>query len=292
MAFHLFSTLRYRTSLKQEKQTETHLCLNFITYNKKNPHGEAASKRAGKNLVKILTHSFVSEIKGGWAATYNFHQHSYREEPMFKTEVSACSYLALPVFQHTLPRNNSRRICIYLVFRSLLCFRWGESAVKHLQYGKQGWGENLCLYGWKIGMCFYFDLKQQTVPCLSTSWENIHVFQGLVLFWTNFPIGKCYNGAHSKYLFSCGAVLGHCQHRCQNGYGVVGIYSSQVLFLQCSFSQFHGIITHYKIGALCMNIIDHELKRHELWQEELAKKKKADILLMFWHSLMASDLPW
>ena len=24
-----------------------------------------------------------------------------------------------------------------------------------------------------------------------------------------------------------------------------------------------------------MNIIDHELKRHELWQEELAKKKKA-----------------
>lgn len=27
-----------------------------------------------------------------------------------------------------------------------------------------------------------------------------------------------------------------------------------------------------------MNIIDHELKRHELWQEEIAKKKKADIL--------------
>lgn len=39
-----------------------------------------------------------------------------------------------------------------------------------------------------------------------------------------------------------------------------------------------------------MNIIDHELKRHELWQEELAKKKKADILLIFWHSLMASYL--
>lgn len=31
-----------------------------------------------------------------------------------------------------------------------------------------------------------------------------------------------------------------------------------------------------------MNIIDHELKRHELWQEELSKKKKADILL-WWH---------
>ncbi|KFQ37008.1 Kinesin-associated protein 3, partial [Mesitornis unicolor] len=48
---------------------------------------------------------------------------------------------------------------------------------------------------------------------------------------------------------------------------------SRCFFLQCSFSQFHGIITHYKIGALCMNIIDHELKRHELWQEELAEKK-------------------
>ncbi|EHB12745.1 Kinesin-associated protein 3, partial [Heterocephalus glaber] len=52
-----------------------------------------------------------------------------------------------------------------------------------------------------------------------------------------------------------------------------------IFFCFSSFSQFHGVITHYKIGALCMNIIDHELKRHELWQEELSKKKKADILL-------------
>uniref|UniRef100_A0A8V5HGJ5 Uncharacterized protein n=1 Tax=Melopsittacus undulatus TaxID=13146 RepID=A0A8V5HGJ5_MELUD len=54
-----------------------------------------------------------------------------------------------------------------------------------------------------------------------------------------------------------------------------------IFFCFSSFSQFHGIITHYKIGALCMNIIDHELKRHELWQEELSKKKKADILLIY-----------
>uniref|UniRef100_A0A8D2Q5D6 Kinesin associated protein 3 n=1 Tax=Varanus komodoensis TaxID=61221 RepID=A0A8D2Q5D6_VARKO len=47
-----------------------------------------------------------------------------------------------------------------------------------------------------------------------------------------------------------------------------------IFFCFSSFSQFHGLITHYKIGALCMNIIDHELKRHELWQEELTKKKK------------------
>uniref|UniRef100_A0A672SWK9 Kinesin-associated protein 3b n=1 Tax=Sinocyclocheilus grahami TaxID=75366 RepID=A0A672SWK9_SINGR len=45
-----------------------------------------------------------------------------------------------------------------------------------------------------------------------------------------------------------------------------------------SFSQFHGLITHYKIGALCMNIIEHELKKYDLWQDELEKKSKAFIL--------------
>uniref|UniRef100_A0A4W3JM48 Kinesin-associated protein 3a n=1 Tax=Callorhinchus milii TaxID=7868 RepID=A0A4W3JM48_CALMI len=49
-----------------------------------------------------------------------------------------------------------------------------------------------------------------------------------------------------------------------------------IFFCFSSFTQFHGLITHYKIGALCMNIIDHELKRHELWQDELQKKKKAE----------------
>uniref|UniRef100_W5M187 Kinesin-associated protein 3b n=1 Tax=Lepisosteus oculatus TaxID=7918 RepID=W5M187_LEPOC len=48
-----------------------------------------------------------------------------------------------------------------------------------------------------------------------------------------------------------------------------------IFFCFSSFSQFHGLITHYKIGALCMNIIEHELKRYDLWQEELLKKKKA-----------------
>lgn len=45
-----------------------------------------------------------------------------------------------------------------------------------------------------------------------------------------------------------------------------------------SFIQFHALITHYKIGTLCMNIMEHELKRYDLWQEELQKKKRADIL--------------
>uniref|UniRef100_A0A3Q4BNN2 Uncharacterized protein n=1 Tax=Mola mola TaxID=94237 RepID=A0A3Q4BNN2_MOLML len=46
-----------------------------------------------------------------------------------------------------------------------------------------------------------------------------------------------------------------------------------VFFCFSSFSQFHSLITHFKIGALCMNIIEHELKRYDLWQEELQKKK-------------------
>uniref|UniRef100_A0A8C9WPH0 Kinesin-associated protein 3b n=1 Tax=Scleropages formosus TaxID=113540 RepID=A0A8C9WPH0_SCLFO len=54
-----------------------------------------------------------------------------------------------------------------------------------------------------------------------------------------------------------------------------------IFFCFSSFSQFHGLITHYKIGALCMNIVEHELKRYDLWQDELQKKKKAYILVVF-----------
>ncbi|XP_043984332.1 kinesin-associated protein 3a isoform X2 [Gambusia affinis] len=48
-----------------------------------------------------------------------------------------------------------------------------------------------------------------------------------------------------------------------------------VFFCFSSFSQFHSLVTHFKIGALCMNIVEHELKRFELWKDELQKKKKA-----------------
>ncbi|XP_061883965.1 kinesin-associated protein 3a isoform X1 [Entelurus aequoreus] len=48
-----------------------------------------------------------------------------------------------------------------------------------------------------------------------------------------------------------------------------------IFFCFSSFSQFHGLVTQFKIGALCMNIIEHELKRHDLWHEELQRKKKA-----------------
>uniref|UniRef100_A0A8C1DC02 Kinesin-associated protein 3b n=1 Tax=Cyprinus carpio carpio TaxID=630221 RepID=A0A8C1DC02_CYPCA len=53
-----------------------------------------------------------------------------------------------------------------------------------------------------------------------------------------------------------------------------------VFFCFSSFSQFHGLITHYKIGLLCMNIIEHELKKYDLWQDELEKKSKAYILFI------------
>ncbi|XP_075339809.1 kinesin-associated protein 3-like isoform X2 [Odontesthes bonariensis] len=48
-----------------------------------------------------------------------------------------------------------------------------------------------------------------------------------------------------------------------------------IFFCFSSFSQFHGVVSHYKIGALCMSVVEHELKRHEMWREELRKKNKA-----------------
>uniref|UniRef100_G3NN13 Kinesin-associated protein 3a n=1 Tax=Gasterosteus aculeatus aculeatus TaxID=481459 RepID=G3NN13_GASAC len=49
-----------------------------------------------------------------------------------------------------------------------------------------------------------------------------------------------------------------------------------VFFCFSSFSQFHGLVSNFKIGALCMNIIEHELKRYDLWQDELQDKKKKE----------------
>ncbi len=46
-----------------------------------------------------------------------------------------------------------------------------------------------------------------------------------------------------------------------------------IFFCFSSFSQFHGVVSHFKVGALCMGIIEHELKKYDLWKEELQKKK-------------------
>uniref|UniRef100_A0AAQ6AF73 Kinesin-associated protein 3b n=1 Tax=Amphiprion ocellaris TaxID=80972 RepID=A0AAQ6AF73_AMPOC len=48
-----------------------------------------------------------------------------------------------------------------------------------------------------------------------------------------------------------------------------------IFFCFSSFSQFHGVVSHYKIGALCMSVVEHELKRHDVWREELRKKNKS-----------------
>lgn len=48
-----------------------------------------------------------------------------------------------------------------------------------------------------------------------------------------------------------------------------------IFFCFSNFSQFHAVILHFKIGALCMTIIDHELKKYDLWNEEIQKKRKS-----------------
>ena len=52
-------------------------------------------------------------------------------------------------------------------------------------------------------------------------------------------------------------------------------------FCFSSFSDFHGIISHHKIGAMCMQVLDHEIKRYDTWQEELENKNKSDILVQY-----------
>ncbi|KAF0305674.1 Kinesin-associated protein 3 [Amphibalanus amphitrite] len=48
-----------------------------------------------------------------------------------------------------------------------------------------------------------------------------------------------------------------------------------IFFCMSTFSQFHGIIVKQKMGSLCMDIVDHELKRYAQWREDLARRKRA-----------------
>uniref|UniRef100_A0A8C4D9W3 Kinesin-associated protein 3 n=1 Tax=Dicentrarchus labrax TaxID=13489 RepID=A0A8C4D9W3_DICLA len=61
--------------------------------------------------------------------------------------------------------------------------------------------------------------------------------------------------------------------------GIVSFFILILMMFSLIFSQFHGVVSHYKIGALCMSVVEHELKRHDVWREELRKKNKAYILL-------------
>ncbi|KAG1688227.1 Kinesin-associated protein 3 [Nymphon striatum] len=51
-----------------------------------------------------------------------------------------------------------------------------------------------------------------------------------------------------------------------------------IFFCFSMFSQFHEMIAHYKIGSLCMELMHHELKRHDQWVEDLSRKQRANIL--------------
>lgn len=46
-----------------------------------------------------------------------------------------------------------------------------------------------------------------------------------------------------------------------------------IFFCLSSFSQFHPRTAEFKIGSLCMTIIEHELKQYDSWLEELKAKK-------------------
>ena len=46
-----------------------------------------------------------------------------------------------------------------------------------------------------------------------------------------------------------------------------------IFFCFSSFSQFHSIIIHYKVGAMCMQVMENEIKKYEQWSAELEKKK-------------------
>lgn len=45
-------------------------------------------------------------------------------------------------------------------------------------------------------------------------------------------------------------------------------------FCFSSFSEFHEVISHHKVGALCLQVLDQENKKHELWADELKRKQK------------------
>ncbi|PWA21119.1 hypothetical protein CCH79_00009574 [Gambusia affinis] len=65
-----------------------------------------------------------------------------------------------------------------------------------------------------------------------------------------------------------------------------------VFFCFSSFSQFHSLVTHFKIGALCMNIVEHELKRFEFLRKDHDKSlRKYQSLLAKQEQLLKAVTP-
>ncbi|CAG9566979.1 unnamed protein product [Danaus chrysippus] len=45
-------------------------------------------------------------------------------------------------------------------------------------------------------------------------------------------------------------------------------------FCFSTYLEFHPVIIQYKIGSLCMDVIDYELKRYDQWKEKVEGKKQ------------------
>ncbi|KAI6224431.1 hypothetical protein M3Y99_01400000 [Aphelenchoides fujianensis] len=49
------------------------------------------------------------------------------------------------------------------------------------------------------------------------------------------------------------------------------------IFVQLSmFTRFHSLLSHFKIGALSLQLIENELKRHDLWTEQMTQNLAGD----------------
>lgn len=47
-------------------------------------------------------------------------------------------------------------------------------------------------------------------------------------------------------------------------------------FCFSTYTHFHSVIVQYKIGSLCMDVVDHELKRYDQMKADLDKRKNPD----------------
>lgn len=47
-------------------------------------------------------------------------------------------------------------------------------------------------------------------------------------------------------------------------------------FCFSTYTHFHSVIVQYKIGSLCMDVIEHELKRYDAMKQDLDRRKNVD----------------
>ncbi|KAJ9577205.1 hypothetical protein L9F63_006179, partial [Diploptera punctata] len=47
-----------------------------------------------------------------------------------------------------------------------------------------------------------------------------------------------------------------------------------IFFCFSTYSQFHHVILQYKVGSLCMEVIDYELRRYDQWKDDLETRRR------------------